>query len=601
MNQPSERLPTWDLTLLYDGPDDPALERDLDRIVPSARSFRDAWRGRLAGVDAPDLLRAVEAYQDVVQAPLAPVAFAHLGFADDATDPARVALLQRVRELATAAHRETLFLPQELDRIDDARFSRLVADPALARYRHFLEQERVARPHRLSEPEEAVLTLKDLAGRAAFVQLFDQLTASFRYRFEVDGEQRERTGSEMLALLKHPDRSVRRRAYEAFTAAYEREQVVLTSVWNALVLDHRQTLELRGYDDPMAPVHQRNEVTPRAVETLMAVTRDHYGLARRYYRWKAGQLGVDRLWSTDLVAPLPGPEPPPVSFDQARAWVLEAYEAFDPGVAAIARGFFDERRIDAPPRPGKSGGAFCMGVAPDLPVYVLLNFTGKVRDAATLAHELGHGIHFTLARAQPLLEYGPVLPLAETASVFGELLLARRLAAEDLDPAVRRGLLAERIEDIIATTFRQNLYTEFEYRAHREGSGGYLPAERLCALWTEHLDAVYGDTVETVPASRWAWSAIPHFVHTRFYCYAYVFGELLVLALYRRYQEEGAAFVPRLRRLLEAGGSRTPGDLAAELGFDLEDPGFWAGGYAVLEGLLDELESLSETGTAGST
>ncbi len=598
MARNGDQLPTWDLSALYAGLDDPRLEDDIRAVVPAARAVRGAWHGRLRRAGPRELLEAVEGYQEALSRPLRPYAYAHLLFASDSSRPEHVALLHRIREEATRARRETVFFELELDRIPGDAFERALSEPGLARYRHYLAHVRSFRPHRLTEPEESLLTLKDLAGRSAFVQLYDQLTASFRYRFEVDGREREMTGPELLALLKHPDRGVRRHAYETYMGAYEAHRVVFTAVWNALVLDHRQNLELRRYADPMEPVHKGNELTTRAVDTLMAVTREHYDLARRYYRWKAHVLGVDRLWSTDLVAPLPGPEPESVPFGRARTWVLEAYASFDPGLAEVARSFFEERRIDAPPRPGKAGGAFCMGVAPDLPVYVLMNYTGKLRDVATLAHELGHGIHFTLAKGQPLLEYAPVLPMAETASVFGELLLARRLEAEDLDPAVRRNLLAERVEDIIATTFRQNLYTDFEYRAHREGAKGYLSEERLCELWRSALDEAYGDAVEHVPASRWAWAAIPHFVHTRFYCYAYVFGELLVLALYRRYREEGAAFVPRLRSLLEAGGSRSPAELVAGLGYDLEDPGFWKRGYEVLEGMIRTLEESGPTGSA---
>lgn len=589
MGPTAAALPNWDLSLLYGGLDDPRLEADIEAVVPGAASFRERWRNRLAAVGQEDLLAAVQAYEAVSAKPLRPYGFAHLLFAGNSEEPAHVALLQRIKEAATRAHKDALFFALELDQISDAAFSTLVDSPELNRYRHFLLHNRAFKPHRLSEPEEAVLTLKDLPGRSAFVQLYSQLTSAFRFPFELEGEEKELTGAEILALLKHPDRGVRRRALETYVGTYEREQVVLTSVWNALVLDHRQDIELRRYADPMAPVHLRNEVTPDVVGTLMEVTRSHYDLAQRYYRWKAKQLEVDRLWSTDLVAPLPGPEPEPISFETAKGWVLEAFEAFHPDFARIARSFFDERRIDAPPRPGKAGGAFCMGVSPDLPVYVLLNYTGKPRDAATLAHELGHGIHFTLARVQPLLEYSPPLPLAETASVFGELLLTRRLLGSDLDPLARRNLLAERIEDVIATTFRQNVYTDFENRAHREGARGYLPAARLCDLWAESLEEAYGDSVENLPASRWAWSAIPHFVHTRFYCYAYVFGELLVLALYQRFQEEGSGFAPKMIRVLEAGGSRAPGDLVRDLGYDLDDPGFWAGGYRVLEQMIDEV------------
>jgi oligoendopeptidase F len=585
-------LPTWDLSDLYRGLDDPALARDVAAVLPAAQSFREEWRGRVASAEADGLAEAVRAYESLSASTLRPWAFASLLFAADSREAAHVALLQRVKEVSTSAHKESLFFPLEVDAISDAAFALALQHPDLAAYRHWLAQSRAHRAHRLSEPEEAVLALKDLPGRSAFVQLYGQLTAGFRFPFELDGEDRELTGAELLALLKHPDRGVRRRAYECHAAAYAREAVVLTSVWNALILDHRQDLTLRAYQDPMEPVHLGNEVSIRAVDVLREVTREHYHLCRRYYRWKARALGVERLWNTDMVAPLPGPEPVGVSFDTARGWVLEAFAAFHPQFAAAARSFFEEQRIDARPRPGKRGGAFCMGVGPQLPVYVLMNHTGKLRDAATLAHELGHGVHFTLARAQPLLEYSPVLPMAETASVFGELLLTRQLLGRDLDPAARRSLLAERVEDVIATTFRQNLYVDFEYRAHQEGAVGYLSAERLGDLWVEQLDAAYGQSVEQLPAARWYWSAIPHFVHTRFYCYAYVFGQLFVLALFRRYLEEGAAFAPRVIELLASGGSRAPADLAAALEYDLEDPAFWAGGYRVLDELLGELETL---------
>lgn len=582
-------LPTWDLSPLYASLDDPRLGADIEAVAAAARSFRDAWKGRVAALDGPGLRDAAKAYEAVGHGPLRPYAFAQLLFAADSENPAHVALLRKIQEVATEAERETLFFPLEVDAIPDDAFDAMARSGALTPYTHFLSQSRAMKPHRLTEPEEGILTLKDLASRSAFVQLYSQVTSAYRFSFTLDGEDKVLTGSEILALLKHPDRGVRRRALETYAARYEQDRTVVASVWNALVLDHRQNLELRRFPDPMAPVHLGNELSATAVDSLMEVTRRNYPLARRYYRWKAGKLGVDRPWSSDLVAPLPGGEPPALAFDTARAWVLEAYSAFHPRFGDIARAFFEETRVDAPPRPGKRGGAFCMGVAPDLPVYVLMNHTGKLRDAATLAHELGHGVHFTLAAKQPLLEYSPVLPLAETASVFGELLLTRRLLAEDLDPAARRNLLCERVEDILATTFRQAMYTDFELRAHRAGAGGYLSPESLCDLWAGQLEELYGGSVETLPASRWAWSAIPHFIHTRFYCYAYVFGELLVLALYRRYRQEGEAFAPKMIELLEAGGSAAPGTIAAGLGYDLEDPGFWAGGYEILEEMIEEL------------
>jgi oligoendopeptidase F len=589
MNPAEATLPVWDLSRLFAGPGDPALVAAIEAFVPTAKEFADRWRGKVAGQDAEGLLEALRNYEEVARSPAAAYMYAHLRYAADSESAENVALLQRIMERANEAHRIALFFPLELDAIPDDRFETLVASQTLRPYAHFLRHGREEKPHRLTEPVESALALKSLTGRTAHVQLYSRLTASFRFPSPLE-EGRQLTGSELLALLKHPDRGVRRRALETYMETYEGERLVISSVWNALALDHRQDVELRSYENLLAPTNLANEITPRAVLALLETSRAHYGLAGRYYRWKAKTLGVEKLWSSDLVAPLPGGSEDVVDFETARGWVLDAFGAFHPRFREIAGDFFSEKRIDAPPRPGKSGGAFCSAATPDLPVYVLVNFTGKLRDAATLAHELGHGVHFTLAAGQPLLEYSPALVTAETASVFGELLLVRELLSRDLDVVSRRNLIAERVEDILATTFRQAMYTDFELAAHKKCAEGYAPPETMCALWAEQLEALYGDSVETLEASRWAWSAIPHFIHTRFYCYAYTFGELLVLSLFGRYQEEGEAFAPKLIAMLEAGGARSPGELVRAFGYDLEDPGFWAGGYRVLEELIAGLE-----------
>lgn len=581
-------LPSWNLATLYPSPDAPELEAAILGIVPAAREFESRWRGRIAQLTPGEFAQLLEHYESVSRAPLRPYAYAHLRFAQNSLDPANVALMERVRRQANDAHRATIFFNIEPDEMDDATYASLVADPAVAPWAHFLAESRRAKKFRLSEKEESVVAMKSLTGKSAFVQLYSRLTSAMRFPSPLE-EGKTLTNAEILALSKHPDRAVRRKAMENFANEYEKAKLVITSVWNALALDHRQESELRGYTHPMEPTNLGNELSQKAVDTLMEVTRRNYHLAGRYYRWKAGVLGVDKLWTTDLSAPLPGGEPEKVSFEQAMAWVFEAFGDFSPEFERIARGFLEEGRIDAEPREGKSGGAFCMAVSPDLPVYVLTNHTGKLRDAATLAHELGHGIHFSLSRVQPLLEYGAVLPLAETASVFGELLLTKKLLAGDLSPEERRGLLAERVEDMIATTFRQAMYTDFELEAHLRIGDAPLSEDQFCDLWKKNLTALYGESVEILDGSKWGWSAIPHFIHTRFYCYAYTFGELLVLALYKRYQEEGEAFVPKLMEILRAGGSRTPAQLVALIGCDLEDPAFWQGGYDVLGELITEL------------
>lgn len=588
MSMDDKFLPTWNLGHFFSGHDDPALDKVVEGIEENAREFEQKWRGKVAGADAATLLEAVTDYEAVARYPLAAYGFAHLKFSEDSSEQANTALISKVRRKVTDAHRSTIFFTLELDEIPDERFAKFLEAAELAPYAHYLRELRRQKPHRLSEPEEALMTMKALTGKTAFVQLYSRLTSGFRFPSPL-GEDKELTGSEVLALFKNPDHEVRRKAMEIYAEAYEREKLTISSVWNAIALDHSQSTGLRGYEHPIAPVHEGNELSAKAVDSLMQATRDNYPLAQRYYRWKAGELGMEKLTSCDLIAPLPGEEPEPIEFERARELVLESFGSFHPRFEEIAKAFFDEERIDAPPRPGKSGGAFCMGVSPDLPVYVLMNYTGKLRDVATLAHELGHGIHFTLAGKQPLLEYGPVLPVAETASVFGELLLSKKMLESGLDEATRKRMVAEKVEDIIATTFRQTMYTDFELDAHLKIAEEQLEHEQFCELWANRLTELYGDSVETLEASKLFWSAIPHFIHTRFYCYAYTFGELLVLALYRRYQEEGDAFAPKLIRVLETGGSLSPGEMLAELDYNLEDPAFWLGGYEVLSEMLDEL------------
>lgn len=586
-----EVLPSWNLTHFFDSPEDPRLAEAIEAIVPAAEKFEARWRGKLKTTDAALFKEALEDYERTVKSYYRPYGYAHLRFSLDSGLAENVALLDRVRRRANDAGRKILFFTLEPDALGDEEYRRLAEDPLLAPWSHYLSQSRLQKKHRLTEPEESVIALKTLTGKSAFVQLYSRLTSAMRFASPVE-EGKFVTGAELLAFQKNPDPGIRRKAVEIYAAEYEKEKLVISSVWNALALDHGQELALRGYSHPMEPTNLGNELSQKAVDSLMEATRRNYHLAGRYYRWKAGILGMERLSTADLSAPLPGGPEKPLPFDEAKGMVLEAFSAFHESFHSIAKAFFDEGRIDAAPREGKSGGAFCMAVSPDLPVYVLMNHTGKLRDAATLAHELGHGIHFTLARKQPLLEYDAVLPMAETASVFGELLLTRKLLQREMGKEERRNLLAERVEDILATTFRQSMYTDFELSAHLANAEAPLSPEEFCALWKTRLEELYGDSVEILPGSVWSWSAIPHFIHTRFYCYAYTFGELLVLALYGRYQKEGDAFAPKMIKLLEAGGSLTPSGLLAEMGYDLEDPAFWEGGYRVLEDLIGELEKL---------
>ncbi|KIH77675.1 oligoendopeptidase F [Geoalkalibacter ferrihydriticus] len=587
--------PTWNLAPLYQGADDPALEADLEQLRKAARTLRRDFRGRIASdnLSADVFAAALRNYEQMQRIGLKPYLYAQLLFSADSRPDAHKALFARVRELWSSVSEEVLFFELEMLRIDEERFAALLKDPGVAAYSHYLHQMRAHAPYTLSEEVEKALKRKDLTGKEAFVQLFEELTSSLTYTFTLPGEEqaREVTGEELLALLHHPDGKVREEAFAAFLDKHADNQLVLSSCFNNLFLDHAREVELRKYPDIMTPTHLSSEAEPAMVERMMEVTEANYGLAQEYFRLKQQLLGLDTMKNTDIYAPL-DTENRSLAFSDARTLVLDAFAGFAPELAQAAAAFFDEQRIDVAPRPGKTGGAYCMGMMPGFAPYVLLNYTGNLRDVATLAHELGHGVHFALSQEQNLFHYQASLPFAETASVFGEMLLTRHLLNRETDPQVKIGLLCAKLEDIIATTFRQTVLTRFEIAAHRRRAEGLLSPEDYCALWWQENAKLFGDAVTMIEPYRWGWSYISHFIHARFYCFSYVFGELLVLALYQKYLEEGQAFVPKYLELLRQGGSRSPQELLAPLGIDLADPDFWQKGYDFVGGLLKELKTL---------
>ncbi len=581
----------WDLTPLYSSPDAPELTVDLDSAKVEAARFRADYNGKVSDLDAAGLLAAFLRYESLSELIAKPQLYAHLLFAADSGDDVAKCLSQQTAEFANLMSRELLFFNLEIMAVPQEQYAALVADPCLEPYRHHLAQVRLFKPYTLTEREEQLLTLKSLSGVDAFTRLFDELCASLTYKMELEGEVRDFSGEELLSMLHHPEGAVRERAFTTFLKKHEEQEIVIGSVFNTVLLDHSQEMELRGYDGPMAPTNLGNELSEGVVARLMEVSEQNYGLARDYFSLKAKLLNLPQLKNTDIYAPLPGSDRK-FDFPEARELVQTAFRQFSPKWEEIVAAFFDDRRVDIYPRTGKSGGAFCMGMTPSFSPYVLLNYTGNLRDVATIAHELGHGLHFVLAQKQRLVNYHPCLPLAETASVFGEMLLTRHLLDTESDKAVKIELLCAKIEDIIATTFRQNVLTRFEERIHAERQEGLLTSTRLCDLWWEENGRLYGDAVEMIPPYRWGWSYISHFIHARFYCYSYTFAELLVLSLYRKYREEGPSFIPVLEEILSGGGSRSPGDAALLAGIDLEDPGFWQKGYDFLGELIEELRGL---------
>jgi oligoendopeptidase F len=583
----------WDLSGLYDGAGDAAIDADLDRALGEARAFAERYRGRVASLEAAELAEALDTLEALQEPPSRAAAYAGLLFAADTAKPAHGALLQKVQERSSEIHNTLVFLELEWVAVEGERVRALLSEPALAHRRHLLEAMRRYRPHLLSEPEERLLEETANTGERAFSRLFEEILGAARFQVEIDGERTEVGEEEVLAPLYDPDREKRRSAARSLTAGLRQHSRTLAFIFNTLVQDKAIRDRLRRYGDPIDSRNLANEIDGASVRALLDVCERGHPLVHRYYRLKARLLGIDRLEDYDRYAPV-GEAAGTRSFEEAKRIVLGAFGDFAPAMEEIAERFFADRWVDAELRPGKRSGAFSASTVPSAHPYVLLNYTGHLRDVMTVAHELGHGVHQYLARERGLFEQNTPLTTAETASVFGEMLVFRRLMEEERSPRVRLALLCGKLEDTFATVFRQVAMTRFEEKLHAARRGeGELPIPRINELWMEANRPMLGEAVHLTDDYAWWWLYIPHFVHSPFYCYAYAFGELLVLALLRRYDEEGADFVPRYLDLLRAGGSEAPPALLGRLGLDITDPTFWEGGLALIEALLDEAEALA--------
>jgi oligoendopeptidase F len=587
----------WDLSELYRGLDDPRLDGDLAEALKRARAFETSCRGKVAvaGGPAPEfLVTSLTEYESLSEQMDKSAVYANLVHAAKTDDPAHGALLSRTREKRTEINKHLIFFDLEWIQVADADAARLVADPRLARYRHYLEQKRAWKPHFLSEPEEKILEEKSVTGRAAFVRLFDETVASLRCPFEHGGDVERLAVQQILSKLYDPDRTVRKAAAEGLTAGLKENARLLTYLFNTLVLDHRTDCNLRRFDNVMGPRHLANEINDAVVQALMTAAEQHHGTFQRYYRLKGKLLGLEQLHDYDRYAPISG-EMPTCDWAKARSIVESSYAAFDPKAGAIIREFFDKHWIDAEVRPGKRGGAFSSSAVPSVHPYILMSYADKMRDVMTLAHELGHGLHQYLSRGVGYLQCDTPLTTAETASVFGEMLTFQRLQVLYPEPRVRLALLCSKIEDGFATVFRQVVLTRFEQTLHKaRQERGELTTEQINELWMAANRPMHGDVVNLSDGYAWWWLYIGHFIHVPFYCYAYAFGELLVLALVQKYKQDGAAFVPKYLDLLSSGGSDAPHVLLAKLGVDVTDPGFWGLGLRLLDEMVSEAERLTE-------
>ena len=578
----------WDLSDLYESGDDPRIEKDVQEAENAAAAFREQYYGRVAELSATELVEAIEERERIESIFTRAIYYAHLWFSTDMADSPRGALLARLTEKGAVLDTQLLFFGLEIADLDDAATDTLLADEALERWAHWLRSVRKFRPYILTEPEEKIMTEKSVSGMSAWDRLYDELLGAVR----VDLDGAEISFEEAMAKLHAGDRDLRRRASDAVTVALEPGLRTRTFIFNTIVLDKSIDDRLRGYETWISARNLRNDTTDEAVQALIDATVARYDVVQRYYKLKARLIGLDRLAFYDRMAPI-GEDPTRASWDEARQVVLDAYHDFSGEVGGIAERFFRESWIDAPVRDNKRTGAFCATSVPGVHPYVFMNFTGDRRSVLTLAHELGHGLHGYLAQPLGLFNSNTPLTTAETASVFGEALTFKRLLAIEEDPGRRLNLLAGRIEDSIATVFRQIAMNRFEHAVHTaRREEGELSMEKLEEVWLESQTRLFGDSVDVDGYGTW-WSYVSHFMGSPGYVYAYAYGFLFALSIFRKYELEGDAMVEPYLEVLRAGGSKPPEELAQIVGLDLADPGIWESGIDALAVELDEAEALA--------
>ncbi|MDK9720074.1 MAG: M3 family oligoendopeptidase [Rhodospirillales bacterium] len=582
-------LPEWDLADLYRGPDAPEIERDLAWAMGEAKRLEAEIKGRIGQLPGAEFGAAIERFERIYEILGKILSYAQLLHAADVADPERGRFSQTMQERATDISTHTLFFSLEINRLDDDLLAGKLTDPRAARYATWLRDLRVFRPHQLSDDLERLLHEKEVAGRSAWMRLFDETMA--RLKFPIEG--REMSITEATDLLSDPDRARRQEAGQAIGKVLGEQTHTFSLITNVLAKDKAIEDSWRKYPHPVSARNLSNQVEDEVVDALVSAVKGAWDqLAHRYYRIKAGWMGLDHMDYFDRNAPLPGDLDRRYGWPEAVELVLSAYGRFSPELARVGQNFFDHPWIDAGIRPGKAPGAFAHPTVPCSHPYLLVNFMGRARDVMTLAHELGHGVHQVLAGAQgPLLSETP-LTLAETASVFGEMLVFRAMLEDEKNPKNRRVLLAGKVEDMLNTVVRQVAFYEFEHRVHSERRMGEIGPERLGDMWLDVQRESLGPAFKFSDEYRHFWSYIPHFVHTPFYVYAYAFGDCLVNSLYESYRQGLPGFEAHYLDMLKAGGTLRHKDLLKPFGLDASNPAFWRQGLDVITGFIDELEKM---------
>ncbi|HEY2424451.1 MAG TPA: M3 family oligoendopeptidase [Pseudolabrys sp.] len=589
-------LPEWNLSDLYPGLDSPEIKRDLEQADSDCAAFEQEFKGRLAALATGEgaggaLAAAVKRYESIDDRLGRLISYASLVYAGNTTDPVSAKFYGDIQERITAASLHLLFFTLELNRIDDGQLDAAMRDPALGHYRPWIEDVRKEKPYQLEDRVEELFHEKSVTGYSAWNRLFDETIAGLRFKIAGKSLAIEPT----LNLMQDSDGKKRKAAAEALAETFKENLRPFALITNTLAKDKEISDRWRGFKDIADARHLSNRVEPEVVEALVAAVRAAYPkLSHRYYALKARWFGKKSLPHWDRNAPLPKVAQRTIPWSDARATILTAYGAFSPRMAEVADQFFTKSWIDAPVRPGKQPGAFSHPTVPSAHPYVLLNYMGKPRDVMTLAHELGHGVHQVLAAPNgPLMAPTP-LTLAETASVFGEMLTFKKLLAQTTDKKQRKAMLAAKVEDMINTVVRQIAFYSFERKVHGERRNGELTAAKICDLWMSVQSESLGPAIQLRPGYETFWAYIPHFVHSPFYVYAYAFGDCLVNSLYAVYEKSASGFAERYLEMLSAGGTKHHSELLAPFGLDARDPKFWDGGLRIIAKLIDELDALED-------
>ncbi|WP_142713177.1 M3 family oligoendopeptidase [Fodinibius sediminis] len=581
---------TWDLSDLYKSIDDPALQNDKKRVRRKADEFVSSYKNKVMEFDEQQMNQALQEYEEILELSGKIGSYAQLIWSTDTSNAEYGKLVQEARELSSEIHQRLVFFDVEWLAMDDEQARRLIESETLEHYRHYLETSRRYKPHILDEKSEQVLSAKKVTGRSAWNRYFDETMGAAR--FTLDGE--ELTQQEALSKLHEPERELRKKAHAALTGTFSELSRSMTFIFNTLLADKHTDDRLRNYPSWISSRNLANEIEDQTVDLLVTAVTGRYSLVHRFYELKRSLLGYDQLYDYDRYAPLLETQKQ-IQWDKARRTVLDSYSEFHPRMGEIAGEFFEQQWIDAAIKPGKRGGAYSASTVPSVHPYVFMNFNGKIRDVQTLAHELGHGVHQYLSREQGVLQAGTPLTTAETASVFGEMLVFQALMRKLDDPREKLALLIGKIDDTIATVFRQVSMNRFEHAIHtKRREEGELTTGEFSALWRKTQTDIYGDSVTLTEGYDLWWSYIPHFLHTPGYVYAYAFGELLVLALYKQYTQSENGFSDAYIDMLRAGGADWPEQIVGKLGLDITKPDFWDGGLSAIEQMIEQAEELAQ-------